>query len=294
MRPVKAATTAAATGSRPYSRKQAPMAASTSSARTVSDAASAAAPACRAPDSATSSSARPSSRPAAAQLARDTTCARMRARSPSGRSGNRSNRCRAMHSPSTLSPRNSRRSYERPRSATSDECANAAARRSAGSPSISARSSGVRGDVVDRLADRLDLLRVLVGDLHAELVLELHDQLDQVERVGVQVALERRALRHLILVDAELLHQDAADALQRFVSIHVAVSPISDSRTTETVLTESPSCKSDPGGADASRWPIRSTTPCSAPRAATSTALRIARRLLFPWAITEMPRTPSR
>ena len=39
----------------------------------------------------------------------------------------------------------------------------------------------VRGDVVDCLADRRDLLGVVVGDLDPELVLELHDQLDEVE-----------------------------------------------------------------------------------------------------------------
>ena len=49
----------------------------------------------------------------------------------------------------------------------------------------------VRRDVVDGLADGLDLLGVLVGDLDSELVLELHDQLDEVERVGVEILLER-------------------------------------------------------------------------------------------------------
>ena len=75
-------------------------------------------------------------------------------------------------------------------------------------------------DVVDRLADGRDLLRILVGDLEAELVLELHDQLDEVERVRIQVGLERRVLSHLLLVDAELLHQDASNALECLLTIH--------------------------------------------------------------------------
>ena len=50
-------------------------------------------------------------------------------------------------------------------------------------------------DVVDCLPDGLDLLRVLVGDLDPELILELHDQLDQVERIGVEVFLEGRLPR---------------------------------------------------------------------------------------------------
>ena len=52
----------------------------------------------------------------------------------------------------------------------------------------------MRGDVVDGLPDALDLLRVLVRDLDPELVLELHDQLDEVERIGVEILLEGRLL----------------------------------------------------------------------------------------------------
>jgi hypothetical protein len=44
-------------------------------------------------------------------------------------------------------------------------------------------------DVVDGLTDGLDLLRVLVRDLDPELILELHDQLDEVEGVGVEILL---------------------------------------------------------------------------------------------------------
>jgi len=36
----------------------------------------------------------------------------------------------------------------------------------------------------------LDLLSILVGDLDSELILELHDQLDQVERVSIEIFLE--------------------------------------------------------------------------------------------------------
>ena len=72
----------------------------------------------------------------------------------------------------------------------------------------------VRGDVVDGLADGRDLLRVLVRDLHPEVVLELHYQLDEVERIGVEIVLERRVLRDLALVHAELLAQNGFDALE--------------------------------------------------------------------------------
>src|SRR5690606_6248722 len=50
-----------------------------------------------------------------------------------------------------------------------------------------ARSALLLADVVDGVADRLQLLRVLVGDLDAELLLERHDQLDRVEGIRTKV-----------------------------------------------------------------------------------------------------------
>src|SRR5919202_599060 len=105
-----------------------------------------------------------------------------------------------MASPRTLSPRNSRRSYDSARSSAHEACVNAWRRRSAGSSSISRPRSGlalrclrmVARDVVDGLPDGLNLLGVLVRDLDPELVFQLHDQLDEVERVRVEVFLERR------------------------------------------------------------------------------------------------------
>src|SRR5215471_1247684 len=46
--------------------------------------------------------------------------------------------------------------------------------------------SGLARDVVDRVPDGLDFRGVLVGDRDLELVLELHDELDDVERVGAE------------------------------------------------------------------------------------------------------------
>src|SRR5438067_1833834 len=168
----------------------------------------------------------PSSRETTAQLARETTCERTFAMRPSEKSGKRSKSARAIASSSTESPRNSSRSYEAVRSAAHDACVKTAAARSGGSSSTSSRSVFdllVRGDVVDGLPDGRDLLGILVGDLDPELILELHDQLDEVERVGVEVVLERRLLGDLILLDSELLRQDFLDALEDFFtrSCHV-------------------------------------------------------------------------
>jgi hypothetical protein len=76
----------------------------------------------------------------------------------------------------------------------------------------------VREDVVDSLPDGRDLLSVLVRDLDPELVLELHDQLDQIQRVGVEVFLERSLVSDLVLVDAELLDENGLHLLGDFFS----------------------------------------------------------------------------
>src|SRR5207302_7579577 len=76
----------------------------------------------------------------------------------------------------------------------------------------------VRRDVVDGLADGLDLLRVLVGDLDPELILALHDQLDEIERVRVEILLEGSPLRDLAFVDTELLGQDFLYSLENFLA----------------------------------------------------------------------------
>src|SRR5512132_2586218 len=50
---------------------------------------------------------------------------------------------------------------------------------------------GVRLDVLDRFLHARDLLRVLVRNLDAELLLERHDELDSVERIRAQIVDER-------------------------------------------------------------------------------------------------------
>jgi hypothetical protein len=68
------------------------------------------------------------------------------------------------------------------------------------------------------LTDGLDLLRVLVRDLDPELVLELHDQLDEVERVRVEILLEGSLFRDLAFVDAELFAQHLFHSLEDFLA----------------------------------------------------------------------------
>src|ERR1051325_10146081 len=60
-------------------------------------------------------------------------------------------------------------------------------------------------DVLEGVADRDDLLGVLVGNLDVEVLLERHHQLDGVERVRAQVPDELRGRRHALLFDAQRL-----------------------------------------------------------------------------------------
>src|SRR6266508_7002367 len=71
-------------------------------------------------------------------------------------------------------------------------------------------------DVFRGVADGLDLLGFLVGDLHPELFLEAHDELHEVERVGVQIFHEGRFRLDIALVDPELLDYDLLEPLVGF------------------------------------------------------------------------------
>src|ERR687895_1863775 len=96
----------------------------------------------------------------------------------------------------TTSPRKASRSYDSERCSTHDACVKACLRRSCGSSaSSSSRLSvpdlrGMRGDEVGGLPDRQDLGHLLVGNADAVAVLQLHNQLDEIERVRLQVLLE--------------------------------------------------------------------------------------------------------
>src|SRR6202040_707229 len=69
-------------------------------------------------------------------------------------------------------------------------------------------------DVVPRLGYCPDLLGVLVGDLHLVLLLERHDQLDEVQRVRVEILDERRLRRHLVRLGAELADDDRLEPVE--------------------------------------------------------------------------------
>src|SRR5207302_8105619 len=63
-------------------------------------------------------------------------------------------------------------------------------------------------DVVIRIAHTLDLFRVFVRNLDAELLFETHYQLDSVQRVGAEVVYGPGVRRHFIFVDAKFVNDD--------------------------------------------------------------------------------------
>src|SRR5690349_22834170 len=67
-------------------------------------------------------------------------------------------------------------------------------------------------DVGDRVADRLEVLHLVVGDLHAELLLGRNHDLDHRQRVHVEVLGEGLLLGHVIGVDPGHLFEDFGQA----------------------------------------------------------------------------------
>src|ERR1700731_527785 len=69
-------------------------------------------------------------------------------------------------------------------------------------------------DVIPGLANGTKLLGIVVRDLHPVLLLEGHDQLNEVERIGLQVLRKGGFRGHLLDVDAKLLRYDAAELVE--------------------------------------------------------------------------------
>src|SRR6266568_1476309 len=63
-------------------------------------------------------------------------------------------------------------------------------------------------DIVDRILHGANLFGGVLGDLHAERLLEGHHQLDRVQAVRAQVVDEGRLRRDLAFLDAEVLDHD--------------------------------------------------------------------------------------
>ena len=63
-------------------------------------------------------------------------------------------------------------------------------------------------DVVYGVADGSDPFRVFVGYFQFEVLFELHDQLDRVQRVGAQILDEAGVGTDIRIADSKLVHND--------------------------------------------------------------------------------------
>src|SRR4051812_39439408 len=61
---------------------------------------------------------------------------------------------------------------------------------------------GLFFDVFHHVADRLQLLRIFVGDFDRKLLLESHDELDRVERISAEIFDKRCSLCDLLRIHA--------------------------------------------------------------------------------------------
>src|SRR5205085_9420330 len=86
------------------------------------------------------------------------------------------------------------------------------------------RSALVLVDIFDRVADGGDLLRGIVRNLDAELFLEGHDQLDDVEAVRTEVIDEARVFGDLVGLDAEMFDDDLLHPIGSLA--HVTLPPL--------------------------------------------------------------------
>src|SRR5919199_2222207 len=75
--------------------------------------------------------------------------------------------------------------------------------------------------IVQRVLNRHNLFGIFVGNLDAELLLNRHDQLDEVQRIGIQVIRKRRARHDLCFVDAELFGDHRLQPRLEIVVRHV-------------------------------------------------------------------------
>src|SRR5829696_1111098 len=70
-------------------------------------------------------------------------------------------------------------------------------------------------DILHRIRDGPDIFGILILDLEVELLLHRHDDLDQIERIGIEIADELGVHRYFVFVDAESVGDDYTNALKR-------------------------------------------------------------------------------
>ena len=73
---------------------------------------------------------------------------------------------------------------------------------------------------IDGLTNVADLLSLFVGDLHAEVVLQSHQELDNPQRVDLEILLKAGIHRDLVTIDSQLVDQKAGQLALDFCTVH--------------------------------------------------------------------------
>ena len=74
-------------------------------------------------------------------------------------------------------------------------------------------------DEVNGVADSTDRLSLFVRDLDAEALFEVHDQLDEIERVSLKVVAHVRCLIDVSRIDVKTLNEDLLYFRQNLCSL---------------------------------------------------------------------------
>ena len=81
-------------------------------------------------------------------------------------------------------------------------------------------SAEVRLDVIDGRSNGLNLVALIVWNRSSELVLKLHDKLDNIEAVGIEIIRETRFSLDFSLVETHLLGDDGDDLFLNLCFCH--------------------------------------------------------------------------
>jgi len=86
-------------------------------------------------------------------------------------------------------------------------------------PSVGILSGVLVGlDELDNIINRAYLFKLLIGDLDAELVLNGHGKIDQVQAVGAEVLPDGGLEGNIVLLDIEMLRNDLAYLLKSHIA----------------------------------------------------------------------------
>ena len=90
-----------------------------------------------------------------------------------------------------------------------------------------------RENKINRIADSLDVFHIFVGHFYIELILEFHDEISDVDRIGVKILLKAGSFFYFdIFFRNQFLFRELYDFFQNFISFHCVPQISQYSKTT--------------------------------------------------------------